>query len=627
MRSLGFTVILALLAVLVCGMATWRWMEGGFDSLLGAPATPVGQRLYSEFLPGDVKSIQVSHNGDNAKFEFGNDGWQAVSPWNDRMDPRAAVGIINFSLGLRVEDFSKLDEIDMRKAGLRDQEIDIRLLGADEKPLARYKIGRRTPWLATFQDNPDPVPTVFILPRDEKRKGHVYTCTGDITSLFKDRLKFLRDHRPLYFNPVTLQKIQIQAAQGDLTLARETPNSAWRVIKPMNLLTDPKAMKSLLEGLFEIQASKVSDRASVTLPALGSQSKSLRILLLGFGEEKETLLDVFPPETPESLDVLATVSNRPNAVFELPQKPEVNLVTLADLPLTINDLRDSSLTNLNVASLRGILVTPSTGTEILISRTPPQPWMATIAGNTQEANEERLFTLLKSVTEGRAVAFETDAATDFTPWGLDQPILKLNFLGEDNQGLELNFGIDGKGGNFVNRTGSPTVMRIEEGLRAAIPVKPYEWRQSRLWSLSQTNLMAIERTIGGQPALNLRYDEDSGDWTAIRDDKDITHELNPARANYVLECLQGLKVARWLSSDDQSANTALLVPTLKIKVFEKETDDMIEFTGLRLREINFAPAVSGENPGFYYGRLGIDANPFLLGRDTYEKLATDVLEK
>lgn len=626
MRSLGLTVILALLAMLVCGLASWQWIQGSFDSLLGAPPTPVGERLYSGFTPAEVKNIRILQNGVDASFELGPDGWQATSPWRDRMDPRAAVGIINFTLGLRVEDYAKRDEIDTRDAGLRDQEITIQLSGKNQQPLARYKVGRRTPWLATLQDNPDPIPTVYIQPRDANRKYHIYACAGDISSLFKDRLKFLRDHRPFYFNPVALQKIRIQAQQGDLTLARENPTSPWRVIKPMSLATDPAAMKSLLEGLFELQAAKVSDRASVTLPTQGTLSNSTKISLLSFGQETETVLDIFPPEAPESIDVRATVSDRPDAVLDLPLKPEANLVSLADLPLAINELRDATLTNLNVASLRGILIAPATGSEILISRTPPQPWVATIGGQAQEANEERLFTLLKTVTEGRATAFETDAATDFTPWGLDQPILKLNFLGEDNQGLELNFGIDGKGGNFVNRTGSPTVMRIDEALRAAIPVRAYEWRQSRLWSLAQTNLMSIERTLAGEPTLALRYDA-SGEWTASSVDQDVTASLEPARANYLLESLQALKVARWLSMDDPSANKALLSPSLKITVYEKETNDMIELTGLRRREINLAPAVAGQNPGFYYGRLGLDAHPFLLDRDTYDKLTTDVLEK
>jgi len=638
MRSIGFTLLLALLAALVCGVAGWQWKEGNFDSVFGAPPTPVGERIYSTyspvekkfvptFSPSEVKRIQVSQNGVRATFELGANGWECVMPWKDRMDPRSAVAIINFTLGMRVEDLSPVDKIDQQKAGLRESGIDVWLEDGSHQLLARYKIGRRTPWLAEFKDEKEPIPTVFVWTRDENRKSYIYACTGDIAPLFKDGLKFLRDHHPFYFNPVLLQKIRIRTAQGELTLGRETPKSPWRVAKPLDLHTDPKAIKTLIEGIYEMQAVKVSDRASVTLPINTATVESTQIAITSFGSEKETLLDIFPPETTGASDAKATISDRPGTVFDLPIKPEPNLISLASLPLTVNDLRDPTLTNLNIQSLRGLSILPTTGAEIVISRTPPQPWMATIEGKSMEANEERLFALLKAVTEGRAIGFETDAATDFTPWGLDRPFLKLRFLGQDNQVLELAFGIDGKGGYFVNRTGTPSVMRVDASLIASIAVRPYEWRHSRLWSVDKLNLMAIERTDGTQSPLLLRYRFSDETWEATRDQQNLTNEIDPARANYMLGILEGLKVSRWLSPTDEAAANALVNPALTLTVVEKTTNDLGDFTGLTKRTVRFAPNIPGPNPGFYYGRLDSDPNPFLLDRETFGKLATDVLDR
>src|SRR5690606_21958347 len=161
------------------------------------------------------------------------------------------------------------------------------------------------------------------------------------------------------------------------------------------------------------------------------------------------------------------VSDRPDVVFDLPLKPEPNRVSLASLPLAINDLRNPRLTNISAEGwkqLRHISIQPASGPEILLTTSgPPQPLTVTIGGQKQEANEGRLYGLMKMATEDLATMFVSDAASDFSPWGLDKPLIKVVFA-TDNEAetIQLAFGTDGKGGYFVNRVGTPTVMRVEQ---------------------------------------------------------------------------------------------------------------------------------------------------------------------
>ncbi len=626
MRSLAATFVLALVAASLCVVAGWQWRQGNFDTLFGAPPTAVGQRIYSSFRAEDVRHLRISDHSTSATFSLEEDGWQASSPWADRMDPRAAVAIINFTLGLRVEDFTEAESIDPVKLGLRESAINIRLEDANHVALARYKLGRVTPWKAELDGHEQPVPTVYIQPRDKYHRDYIYSCTGDITSLFKESVRLLRDHRPFYFNPVALSKIRIRSQQGDLTLGRETHQSPWRIVKPLDLPTDPTAVTSLLEGLYELQAVKVLDRSAVTLPATGDTVKTGQIALLSLGSETETLLEIYPPESPDSSVVKATVSNRPQTVFDLPLKPESGLVSLADLPLAVNDLRDPTLTHLNIQSLRGIAIQPATGPQIIISRNPPQPWMAMVDERSFVANEENLYALLKAVTSHRAIGFESDAATDFAPWGLDRPFLTLRLLGQDNQALELRFGMDTKGGLFVNRLATPSVMRVDEALLAAIAVRPHEWRHARLWSLDRVNLSALQRQRAADAPLLLRYKFIDESWQAERSGVDLSAKIDAARANFLLSTLEGLKVARWLEPNDAAAAAALSQPSLSFVVAEKTFDEEGEFTGLSNRKLVFAPASAGANPATYYGRLSSEAHPFLLNRDAYHKIAAELLE-
>jgi len=292
----------------------------------------------------------------------------------------------------------------------------------------------------------------------------------------------------------------------------------------------------------------------------------------------------------------------------------------------MNDLRDPVLSRLNIGSLRAISIQPATGQDILITREPPQPWMAVIDGTAREANEGNLFSLLKAVTTSRATGFESDAATDFSPWGLDRPILTLRFLNQDNQALELRFGIDGKGGYFVNRLGTPTVMRVEESLINSIAVRPYEWRHERLWSVDRVNLVGIERREGLNPPLVLRYHFINESWQASLDGRDASADLDAARANFMLSVLEGLKVSRWLSAADEQAAAALANPSLVLTVVEKTINDEGDFSGLMQRVLSLAPA-GGSHTGSYYGRVHGESHPFLIDGDTYDKLAAGLFDK
>jgi len=593
--------------------------------MFGTPPTQPGERLYTSFAPADVRKIQISAHGKDAEFVKMSSGWQVSQPWQDRMDPRAAVGIIGFTLGMRVEDLAPTGEIHLAETGLTEDAIHIRLEGADGRPLAKYRLGRRTPWQAADPEGGQSVPTLFVQPWDKNRKSHVFACTGDILPLFKNHLIYLRDHHPFYFHPATLRKIRIRSVAGELTLGRDAPKDAWHIVKPLELRTDPAAIKTLIEGLHNLQAVAINDVAG-PLPAKSAANGAKQIALTLFGSDAETVLEINPPETPAARDVGATVSDRPGTVFRLPLKPEPDLVSLADLPLAVNDLRDATLTNLNIASLQAISIKPSTGPEIFITREDPKLWTTVIEGRKLQANELRLFELLKAMTSERVIGFESDAATDFTPWGLARPFLILSFIAQDSRTLTLRFGMDKHGTIFVNRLGTSSVMRVDKSLLAAITIHPYAWRGARLWSLSRVDLQSIQRSVPRQAPLTLAYDFLFDEtWHGQRAGKDISDAINPDSAKRMLGALESLEVTRWLATDDAAADAALTTPALTLTVEEKQVDDQGKTTGVDRHELKFAPQPGASPPPFYYGCLTSDGQPFLIERAIFENLAVDVL--
>jgi hypothetical protein len=625
LRSLISTLLLAVATLALGVLALWQFQEGSLNRILGTPPTAAGGKIYPGLDAGSVARITLKSGDIEAVFEKTPRGWEATAPWRDRMDPRAAIAIITFVNTATARDLIPRDKLDPVTAGLNGGKIEVGLSDADGTSLARFRLGRRTPLLdLTTGENPQTIPTTYLLPLERGRKSHVYAATGDITPLLKDGFRFLRNHHPFSVNPLALEKIRIVTSQGELTLGRANPTSPWRITKPLDLPTDPASVTTLLEGIYNLQASSLSDRSEVTLPTDATTGNS-RIAITHFGQETETVLEILPLASPEARDTLAIVSDRPETVFTLPMKPEPDLVSIPDLPLTVNDLRDPTLTNLNIPSIRGIAIETATTPTILVSRQPPAPWTATVAGKEQPANEERLFDLLKAVTETRALAFETDAAPeDLSPWGLDRPILTLTFLAADNQALAVSFGLDNSGNLFAKRKGSPTVMRLDNSFLRKIAVRPADWRHARLWSLSRVDLTTLERTAAGQPMLRLTYDFLGETWKAFSNGTDSTDDLDPARADFLLSTLENLKAARWLSPADEEAAAALTNPSLIFSITETTLDEFGEDSGQLTRTLTLALDTSSKT---IYGKISFDPSPFTIAPEDFLKLSIPLLDQ
>ncbi|MCF7675934.1 MAG: DUF4340 domain-containing protein [Akkermansiaceae bacterium] len=628
MRSLSFTLVLLVTASLLGGVAGWCMFNGDLGALLGVPPTAPGAQLYSTFRPEEVRKIQISTRNANAEFIKTSNGWMATRPWQDRMDPDAAMAIIGFTLGMRVEDSAELDEVPQSESGLSvDQAVAIRLEGEDGGALAKYRIGKRSLWLARSADDSERNPTVFVQPMDKHRKSHVYICAGDIHSVFRNNLGFLRDHHPFFFHPLLLREIRIRSPKGEMTLTRSStdPKSAWQITKPLELRTDTEAIDSLIKRLGKLAAVTVTDHP--TTPASALPATEIQIALAYFNTEAVSVLDVGTPESPTARDVRATVSDRPGTVFSLPLKPERNLVSLADIPTTVNDLRDPTLTHLNPAGLHTVLIQPATGQSIELTREGEKLWTTRIDGAKCKANEVRLYELLTTMTEQRAIGFESDAATDFSPWGLDRPVLKLSFIARDSRSITLRFGLDKHGRLFANRKGTPSVIRLDPSLLTHIAVNPYEWRQARLWSVNRVDLEKIERLVPDEPPLSLKYQFGNESWTAETEGRDVSDQVNAARANYMLGGIENIVVARWLARNDPAATAALEKPSLTLTVTARQVDERGQPTGAFCRTLQLAPPLAPPPGGVptqtYYGRLEGEPYLFLLDADAYDRLAID----
>jgi len=625
-RSILLTLTVAISALALGAVALWQHRDGNLHRILGQPPTAIGNRIFPDFDPNEAVSISLVSGGVEAEFIKTLDGWKSTKPWDDRMDMRAAMAIIGFTSSTTAEDLVERDKLDPDLSGMGSTYHNVRIKNAKGNTIAYYRLGRKTPWEHLSQaEGAKPAPTIYLLPLERGRKSHVYAATGDILPLFKDNFKYLRDHRPLYFNPLNLQKIYIKTSEGELTLGREKLNSPWRIIKPLDLATDPSTMKNLLEKLFEMQAIKLSDRSEVTISKERTNSNKIEISIVNYGSDQQTKLEIFPAESASARTSLAIVSDRPDTVFDLPLKSEPDLISISDLPLTVNELREATLTNLNIASIRGIAIESVASPTILVSRDPPAPWIVTVSNRELEANEQRLFELLKAVTETRALAFVTDSAPeDLSSWGLDRPILKLIFLAENHQSLTLLFGLDTSGNLFAMRRGSTSIMSLDVEFLEKIAVRQHEWRHARLGSFNRVDLMSLKRQDIQTESLELSYDFIGDTWKAKRGEKDVSANLDPLKANFLMGVIESLEVKEWLSEDDEEAIKTLENPFLKFEIQQRLVDEFGDKTGEVTEVISIGVS---KGSGKIFGKKSSENLYYSLSEETVLKLSIPLLDE
>ncbi len=626
MRSIFSTLLIAIVTVALGTISLWQFRDGNLYRMFGKPPTPLGKKIFPDFDPNDAVKIKLSTYGVEAEFIKTSDGWQALQPWNDRMDARAAVAIIGLTSSTIAQDLVLRDDLDANIAGFGAGSYTIEIQNSKNETTAFYRLGGKTPleYLSTAE-GASPAPTMYLLPLERGRKSHIYAATGDILPLLKDNFKFLRDHRPFYFNPLHLEKIRIKTSQGELTLGRNSKESAWRILKPLDLGTDPKVMKTLLENLFELQAIKVSDRSELTLPEDDAESAGMEIAIQSFGEKEETVLEIFTPENSDSRTAKAIVSDRPQTAFDLLIKNEPEMISISDLPLTVNELRESTLCNLNIASVRGIAIESVAAPTILITRQPPAPWMVMVNQVEKQANELRLFELFKAVTETKALSFVTDSAPeDLSPWGLDRPIMKLTFLAANRQSLTLLFGLNTEGELFAKRKDSHSIMAVDSGFLEKIAVRQHEWQHARLGSFNRVDLKSLKRQRLGEEVVELSYDVISDTWKASRNGADVTSDLDALKANFLMGVIESLQVVEWLSADDPEAIEALQNPFLGFEIAQRTVDAFGDETGEIRETLNMGLHPRNRK---VYGKKTSDGSCFILSDETVMKLSVPLLDE
>ena len=686
MRILRF-ILLVLVTLAAIGAAVLLTIDGNLSRIIGRTAFSSGERLfpYTKEEMNEISWMRINCGGDMAEFRRRPNGvWWGEKPWDDRMDPRAAAAILQYTYSTSIVDalpLHKIDSASLKEFGVKTTPITITLkeMSADGRrssTMARYTLGSTAPWLVDDPENQTTDDTTYMQTDFYGRDSRILVGTGNILPLFKSGIRQLRDHRPLLIHPAMPASIEINNKGQRIALERPSPDprTPWKITYPLPLDTDPQMMDVLLGTLQKLTAVRVYDPEETSVPDMTDDqvtSVSIRNFtgrLAGDGkslavEEKPVTLRIYPPSDNSNLAELvkATVSDR-KAVFELAQTTGSNkeVPGVRNIPLDLNLLRSKQLTDIGDYKITGLSIRRSLQDYPTIVRfvqgdekTGQQPtWMYTAEGSRyQEVNPDHLVSLLKTVKTGNVAGFASDKATDLAVYGLDNPLLTLtmSLLPKPNEEprppVTVFFSKGTDGSWYARQSGKPTVVMLDNEYMKNFTANALAWKKKSLLSFNRYNLkeMHLERIGSGGP-LVLKFDRLDDSWTASKDGRDETLNINPNRANRYLDELEKMEVVSWLPYTNPEAREALKKPVFRLKLViqvykDASRQEHREITGkdgitfsaepeMEEKTISMEIAPSGE-AGFsrvYYGKLNTTPYYFILNMDSVRLLGASLAE-
>ena len=686
MRILRF-ILLVLVTLAAIGAAVLLTIDGNLSRIIGRTAFSSGERLfpYTKEEMNEISWMRINCGGDMAESRRRPNGvWWGEKPWDDRMDPRAAAAILQYTYSTSIVDalpLHKIDSASLKEFGVKTTPITITLkeMSADGRrssTVARYTLGSTAPWLVDDPENQTTDDTTYMQTDFYGRDSRILVGTGNILPLFKSGIRQLRDHRPLLIHPAMPASIEINNKGQRIALERPSPDprTPWKITYPLPLDTDPQMMNVLLGTLQKLTAVRVYDPEETSVPDMTDDqvtSVSIRNFtgrLAGDGkslavEEKPVTLRIYPPSDNSNLAELvkATVSDR-KAVFELAQTTGSNkeVPGVRNIPLDLNLLRSKQLTDIGDYKITGLSIRRSLQDYPTIVRfvqgdekTGQQPtWMYTAEGSRyQEVNPDHLVSLLKTVKTGNVAGFASDKATDLSVYGLDNPLLTLtmSLLPKPNEKprppviVFFSKGTDGSW--YARQSGKPTVVMLDNEYMKNFTANALAWKKKILLSFNRYNLkeMHLERIGSGGP-LVLKFDRLDDSWTASKDGRDETLNINPNRANRYLDELEKMEVASWLPYTNPEAREALKKPVFRLKLVIQVYKDVSrqerqEVTGKdgvtfsaepemeeKTISMEIAPAGEAGFSRFYYGKINTTPYYFILNMDSVRLLGASLAE-
>ena len=540
---------LALLAFIL--LVERRWQP---ERQLG----PSLARLLPDLSPDAVTRLQVRRGRQFVHLERAGKSWKMVTPVVYPAQPVLVDNLIQ-ALG-RLTRLNPIVSTDLAPFGLEEPQAIIVVHQGRER--LEVQIGNATPVGNQVYVRAVGVPGIYAVdasildmaPSNVNEWRSKALLTSEVAQSF-DRLEVRSPTRGLGF-----------------VLSYNPTNKTWRLSRPMAARADRVKVEQLLLACLQARVEQfVSDDPKTDLEPLGLQPPQLELAL---GQDTNDLVSVAFGNSPSNQPAMVYARRLSHSNIVLVSK---ELVEKLAIPFT--ELRDRHLFSFVPELVTQIELLGEEN--ITIRRQTNGLWRVT-EPDEFPADGMLVMELLGDLFAMQVSQFEKDIVTDFSPYGLAQPLrqVTLKTSATNETGLtniivaQAFFGTNGIGHVFARRHDETSVYEVTEADLMRLPFFAWQVRERKIWNFNVTNVVRVTVRQGERVHQLIRRGQTN--WVFGTGSQGL---LNAAGVESVVGRLGQLSAAAWAGRGAEArSRLGFNPPSMRVEIEVNEAGKLNTYT-------------------------------------------------
>jgi hypothetical protein len=354
------------------------------------------------------------------------------------------------------------------------------------------------------------------------------------------------------FEPDSVQVVRVWSGDGEVVCARD--GSDWKITEPVQTKGDKSEIDNLISNVTQQSIERKLGDEPQNLSSFGLDKPASMIQLEGHSFESDTLY--LGKKNPTGTFAYARLSGDPT-VFLLPQ------VTLSQLDKNLFNLRDKLVLNVEREDVGKFTIKSEKGTITCEKR--GDDWYLTEPIEDQ-ADRGSVSRVLSSVSNGKAVGFETEKAEDLSAYGLAKPSVTVDvYTGADNQQHSLSIGKLSDRKYYAKDASRDPIFTVNNVFYESVTQDVKSFRDKKVLDFDRSAVTALEII---EPEETVLCEKDSAStWYVMKAPGPEKVPAKESKVNQLLSTLVALRVEEFADDAPKSlAPYGLEAPWLEIAV-------------------------------------------------------------